>query len=91
MGPQGPLSQESKPERVSLTQFSICSTFWVLRLSTSLSGQLKYDHPAGAVLGGSKSLYGCFRKIKGTLFIFTSNFIDLGILSRLAVSHVVER
>ena len=31
-----------------------------------------------------------FRKIKDTFFIFTNNFIDLGILSMSAISCVVE-
>ena len=37
-----------------------------------------------------KSLYGFFHKIKDTFSIFTSNFIDLDILSISALSRVVE-
>ena len=38
------------------------------------------------VLGWQKSPYGFFHKIKDTFFICTSNFIDLDILSMLALS-----
>ena len=41
------------------------------------------------LLGWPKSPYGFFNKIKDTFFIFTNNFIDFGILSRSAVSHMV--
>ena len=40
-------------------------------------------------LGWPKSLYVFFCKIKGTLFIFTNNFIDVDILSMLAISRVL--
>ena len=43
-----------------------------------------------SVLGWPKSPFSFFHKIKDTLFIFTNNFIDLDILSVLAISHVVE-
>ena len=41
------------------------------------------------VLGWPKSPSSFFRKIKGTFFMFTNNFIDLGILSMSAISYVV--
>ena len=37
------------------------------------------------VLGWPKSLFSFFCKIKDTFFIFTSNFIDLDILSMSAI------
>ena len=42
------------------------------------------------VLGWPKSLFSLFHKIKGTFFIFTSNFIDLDILIISAISQVVD-
>ena len=37
------------------------------------------------LLGWSKSPFSFFNEIKDTFFIFTSNFIDLNILSRSAI------
>ena len=37
---------------------------------------------------GQKSVW-FFHEIKDTFFIFTNNFVDLGILSKLAISCVV--
>ena len=42
-------------------------------------------------IGWPKSPYGVFHKTKDTFFIFTNNFIDLDVLSRLAISRVVSR
>ena len=41
------------------------------------------------LLGWPKSSLSVFHKIKYTFFIFTNNFIDLAILSMLAISHMV--
>ena len=41
------------------------------------------------LLGWPKSPYVFFHKTKDTFFIFTNNFIDLDILSMLAISRVV--
>ena len=38
------------------------------------------------ILGWPKSQFSFFCKIKGTFFIYTNNFIDLDILSMLAIS-----
>ena len=42
------------------------------------------------LLGWPRSPYDFFHNIKSTFFIFTSNFIDLDILSTLAISSMVE-
>ena len=41
------------------------------------------------MLGWPASSYDFYHKIEDTLFIFTNNFIDLDILSILAISHML--
>ena len=49
-------------------------------------GNLEELHKPRVPLGGPKSLFSFFLKIKHTFFIFTNNFIDLHVLSMLAMS-----
>ena len=41
------------------------------------------------LLGWPKSPFSTLHKVNKLLFIFTSNFIDLYILSMLAISHML--
>ena len=72
-------------DRYLVNKARACSTlsffFFLKKWNTSLCGMY--------YIGQKVCMYGVFWKIKDTFFIFTNNFIDLGILSMSAISHLV--